>query len=84
MTITVPGYTTITGNPVALLRLMADAQIFDEPLTMQEYIDKITDDAKRCLDIDLHVTGNTCPEKAESLLRELAANNMITIEEDAR
>lgn len=83
MTITVPGYTTITGNPVALLRIMADAQIFEEPTTMQRYIDKVTEDAKR-LGIDLHVTGNTCPEKAESLLRELAANNMITIEEDAR
>lgn len=83
MTITVPGYTTITGNPVTILHLMQAARIFDE-LKGDEYIKKVQEDAHRAFDIDLKVTGDTLAERAESLLREMAKNDMITIEEEAK
>lgn len=78
MTITVPGYSTITGTPEAILKLMQAARIIDAP-EGDEYIERVKADAKRCLGITLEVAGDTYPERADSLLRSMAKNHMITL-----
>lgn len=83
MTVTIPGCSSITGTPEVIVRLMKDARFFDA-LEGDEYIEKIREDIHRCFDIDLHVKGRTYAERAESLLRELAQNNMLTIEEEEK
>lgn len=79
MTITIPGYSTLTGNPATILQLMQHARVFDE-LTGDEYIETVKENALRCFGEDLQVTGETYAQRAESLLHELAKHNLITIE----
>ena len=81
MKITIPTYSSITGTPEAILQIMQDARFF-ETATGDDYIDAIMHDSWRFFGIGLHVTGNTYAERAESLLREMAKANMITIEEE--
>ena len=81
MKVLVEGHTTISGNPVAFLSIMQDARFFDQ-LTGDEYIESVKEIAQRCFGADLKVQGSTYEERAESLLREMAAHNMIKIEEE--
>ena len=81
MKITIPTYSTITGTPEAILQVMQDARFFDHP-TGDDYIATIMNDSWKFYGIGLHVTGETHAERAESLLREMAKANMITIEEE--
>ena len=80
MTVTVKGYTTITGNPVAILKIMQEARFFDKKED-DAYIDQIKRDAQRFYGIELHAEGQTYSERAENLLRELEKHNLISIEE---
>lgn len=82
MKVMIEGYSTLIGSPAAILSLMQEARIFEEPKSGDEYIKQVSEDMKRGFDIDLHITGNTLNDRAESLLRELAKNEMITIEEE--
>lgn len=81
MTITIPGYSTLTGQPEMIVKLMQDARFMDSP-EGEDYIEEITRTAWRCFGISLQVTGETAAERAESLLREMEKNNMIEIKED--
>ena len=80
MTVKIPEYSTLIGSPTTILRLMSEARFFDHP-EGDDYIQTVQADAKR-LDIDLEVAGDTYEERAESLLKAMAANNMIIIEEE--
>lgn len=79
MKVKVEGYNTITGTPEAILQVMQDARYIP---VQGDYIEATQEIMHRCFDIDLHVTGETHSERAESLLREMARANMITIEEE--
>ena len=81
MTITIPGYSTITGSPVVILRVMQDARIFDS-LRGDDYINEVKSTVKRCFGFRLRVTGDTYAERADSLLHEMAKYDLITITED--
>lgn len=82
MTVTVQGYTTLTGSPNIILRLMQDARLFQQqPEDPDEYIKSVQQTVWRCYGIPLNVTGDTIPERAESLLREMAKHDLITINE---
>lgn len=81
MKVTIPGYTTLTGNPETILRLMQDARMFDE-ISGDDLITEVRRTAWRAFGIGLQVTGDTYAERAESLLREMNENHMIEIEEE--
>lgn len=81
MKVHVPEYGTLIGDPVAIVKMLEDARMFDHP-TGDDYIDEIVHTAWRAFNIGLHVTGDTYAERAESLLREMDKNHMINIEED--
>ena len=81
MRVTIPGYSTLTGSPEVILRLLEDARKLDS-LTGDDLINEISSTAWRAFNIDLQVTGETYAERAESLLREMDKNNMIHIEEE--
>lgn len=81
MRVTVPGYSSLTGSPEAILRLMQEARMTDD-LSGEELIQEISHTAWRAFGIGLQVTGDTYAERAESLLREMDKNHMITIEEE--
>lgn len=80
MTINVPGYTTLTGRPETILRLLEETRIFDKA-EGNEYIDSIVEAVERLWGHRLEVTGETYEKRAESLLKELAKYGLITIEE---
>ena len=79
MTIRIPGYTTLSGRPAAILRVMQDARMFDSAGTPDEYIAKIIQAAWSFYGIALNVTGGTIAARAESLLREMSRHGMIEI-----
>lgn len=81
MKVNIPGYTTIIGQPAAILQVMQDARMLDE-LSGDELIEEITQTAWRAFGIGLQVTGDNYEDRAESLLREMHKNHMINIEED--
>lgn len=81
MKVKIPGYTTLTGQPETILRLLEDARRLDN-LSGDALISDIVETAKRAFDADLRVEGETLAARAESLLREMARNNMIEIEEE--
>lgn len=81
MKITIPGYGTLTGSPVALLRIMQDARMFDKR-SEEDLIEEITHTIWRAFGIGLQVEGDTLAERAESLLREMAKNEIVKIEEE--
>lgn len=81
MKVTIPGYTSLTGSPVAILQAMQDARLFNH-LDGDDYIKEVTHAAWRFFGTDLQVTGDTYPERCESLLRELDRTHMIYIEEE--
>ena len=82
MRVTIEGYTTITGSPTAILSLIRDSQIFDQGMSEEECIESIQRTAWRCFGESLQVEGTTIAERAESLIKEMAAHDMITIEEE--
>lgn len=81
MRVQIPGYSTLTGSPETILRLLQDARMLDD-IGGDELIEDITRTAWRAFGIGLQVTGDTYAERAESLLREMNKNHMITIEEE--
>lgn len=81
MTVTIKGYTTLTGKPETILRLMQEARLFDANIDAESYIETIQETALRCFGVPLIVTGNTYAERAESLLRAMAANGMIDLKD---
>lgn len=81
MKVTVPGYTTLTGKPEAILNLMKEAQVFPTP-EGDDHINNIRNAAEKFFGITLQAEGSTDAERAESLLRSMAANQMIIIEEE--
>ena len=80
MTVNVPGYTTLTGRPEAILRLLEETRIWDNA-TGDDYIDSIIEAVERLWEYRLEVTGNTYEQRALSLLKELDKYGLITIEE---
>ena len=79
MTINIPGYTTLSGRPAAILRVMQDARMFDSAGTPDEYITKVVQAAWNFYGITLNVTGDTLAAPAESLLHEMSRHGMIAI-----
>lgn len=80
MIVTVPGYSSLAGNPETILKLMEAANFMDEK-TGDDYINGVVKTFWRVYGIGLTVTGETYQERAESLLRELAKHEFITLEE---
>lgn len=78
MTINIPGYTTLTGNPVTILEVLQEARIF-EKTAGDEYINSVVQMASRLYGITLEVKGTTYADRAESLLREMAKHRMIEL-----
>lgn len=81
MKITIPGYGTLTGSPVTLLRLMQDARMFDK-LAGDDLITEIRNTLWRAFEVDISIEGETLAERAESLLRGMAKNDIVKIEEE--
>lgn len=81
MRVTVPGYTSLEGKPESILQAMRDARLFYQ-IREEEFVEGIIHTAWRLFGITLQVSGDTKAERSESLLREMARNNMIEIEED--
>lgn len=81
MTVTIPGYSSIMGQPTTILEVMQHARMFDSP-EGDAYIDTVVADVKRLYEVNLIVTGDTYEQRAESLLREMAKANLINIEEE--
>ena len=81
MKIRIPGYSSLTGSPAAIVDSMKTARFFGVAED-EDYIKTVVADIKRLYDVELHVEGSTLPEQAESLLRELAKNEFIVIEEE--
>lgn len=81
MRITIPGYSTLTGTPETILRLMQDARKLDDK-SGDDLIEEIRRTAWRAFGIGLQVQGETYAERAESLLREMDKNSMVKIEEE--
>lgn len=80
MTIKVPGYTTLTGRPETLLRLLEESRIF-EKAEGDDYIDRIVAAVEQLWGHHLKVTGDTYEDRAMSLLKELDKYDLIKIEE---
>jgi len=81
MKVHIPGYSTLTGSPEVILRLMQDARLMDH-LSGDDLITEIQQTAWRAFGTGLQVQGDTYAERAESLLREMNKHHMINIEED--
>lgn len=81
MRVTIPGYTTLTGRPLTILRAMQSARFF-ETTEGVEYIASVKGIVKKTFGIDLDVTGATLEEQAESLLGSMAKHKLITLETD--
>ena len=79
MTIRIPGYTTLSGRPAAILRVMQDARMFDSAGPPDEDSAKIIQATRSFYGIALNVTGDTIAARAESLLREMSRHGMIEI-----
>ena len=80
MTINVPGYSTLTGHPETLLRLLEAARVFDKA-EGGEYIESIVEAVYQLWGHRLEVTGDTYKQRALSLLKELDKYGLIKIEE---
>lgn len=78
MTVTVPGYSSLTGSPEAILKLMEDARFMNQQ-TGDDYIRSVVETIWRTFGIGLQVTGETYAERAASLLDEMAKHGLITI-----
>lgn len=81
MTIRVPGYTTLTGSPKAILRLLEETRMWDK-VEGNDYIDSIIEAVERLWEYHLEVTGDTYEQRALSLLEEMDKYGLITIEKE--
>lgn len=79
MTVKVPGYSTLTGTPETILRVMQTANFIPSSESPEEYLQCLRRRAEKFFGVRLEVTGNTYAERAESLLRSLAKNNLIEL-----
>ena len=79
-TVRVPGYTSLTGRPETILRLLEETRIWDK-VEGNDYIDSIIEAVERLWEYRLEVTGSTYEQRALSLLKELDKYGLITIEE---
>ena len=79
MTVRVPGYTTLTGKPETILRLLEDSQMWDGAHG-DDYINKVQEAVERTQGVHMEITGDTYEERAASLLQELARLGLINIE----
>ena len=84
MKIHIQGYTTLNGRPLAIVQMIRDAQLFQDtvPEDMDEFIRGLQESICRTFGITIQRKGATLEEKAENLLREMAANNIIRILEE--
>lgn len=80
MTVRVHGYTTLTGRPETILRLLEETRIFDKA-EGDDYINSIIEAVERLWEYRLEVTGDTYEQRALSLLKELDKYGLITIVE---
>ena len=80
MTVKVPGYTTLTGRPETILRLLEETRLWDNA-EGDDYIDSIVEAVERLWEHRLEVTGDTYEQRAKSLLKELDKYGLIKIEE---
>lgn len=80
MTIKVPGYTTLTGRPETILRLLEETRMWDK-VEGNDYINSIIEAVERFWEYKLEVTGDTYEERAMSLLKELDKYGLIEITE---
>ena len=80
MTVKVPGYTTLTGKPETILRLLEETRIWDKA-TGDDYINSIIEAVERLWEHRLEVTGDTYEQRAMSLLKELDKYGLVKIEE---
>lgn len=81
MTIKVPGYTTLTGSPKAILQLLEQSRIWDKA-EGDDYINSIIEAVERLWEYRLEVTGDTYEQRALSLLKELNKYGLIKIIEE--
>lgn len=79
MTIHIPGYTTLTGNPITLVRLIQDNRRFDADEPLEVFIETLQRDIWRLENKTVQVSGDTLEERADSLLREMAKAGLINI-----
>ena len=81
MTVRIPGYSTLTGSPKAILQLLEQARIWDK-VEGDDYINSIIEAVERLWEYRLEVTGDTYEQRALSLLTELDKYGLIKIIED--
>ena len=79
MTVKVPGLSTLTGTPEIILSILETVGFGSDIGTGDAYIKSVQESARHFFDIRLEVTGETYAERAESLLRALARNDMIEL-----
>lgn len=78
MTVNVPGYTTLTGRPETILRILEGTQMWDAAAG-DDYIEKIKEAVERSQGIHLEAAGDTYEQRAKNLLAELAKHGLINI-----
>lgn len=79
MTVKIPGYSTLTGTPETILYVLQSANFIHPDESPDEYLRGLELKAQKFFNIRLEVTGKTYAERAESLLRSLAKNNLIEL-----
>ena len=81
MTVKIPGYSTLTGTPETILRVMQTANFtyISPDESAEDYLQCLRRRAEKFFGVRLEVTGETYAERAESLLRSLAKNNLIEL-----
>lgn len=79
MTIHIPGYTTLTGSPITLVKLMQENRRFDADESLDDFIKTLQRDIWRLENKTVQASGETLEERADSLLREMAEAGLITI-----
>lgn len=84
MTVTVPGYSSVSGKPLVIAHLLRLSAVYVESnnLSFAEYTEAIERIAADVFETPLNVTGGTVEARAESLLREMSRAGMIEIEEE--
>ena len=77
MKVTLPEGTSLTGTAETIVRLFRDTHWSVGEQSIQVYMERVREDAKRLYGIDIRTDGPTV------FLVSLASHNMITIEEAA-
>lgn len=82
MKVHIPGFSTMTGSPITILKLLQDARFFKEAQSLDDYIVEVQQMVWRIYNLEMQVTGSTTAERAESLLRELNRHKLLEMEDD--